>query len=231
VVSRFAEQRDQRCAAQFSEIDADEPMSLAMIWDLENRQRRGAFAAFTMERYFAALRAPFLDRPVVDLLTSVPPRWRFQQRLYKRMIVRSFPQARHVPWAYHRGRITDRPGYEFAREVVGFVKARALQRLKPGAAKTRWALRDNDALFRQERWIHDELLAWTRSGAFPGHTFDAPGVRAVAGRFFDRTGPQDGLGTLLGHLTAMMRWHRWALEGSPVRIPPEADPANFGVAI
>ena len=33
----------------FDHIDADQPAAVASVWDMENRQRRGAFSTFTME--------------------------------------------------------------------------------------------------------------------------------------------------------------------------------------
>jgi asparagine synthase (glutamine-hydrolysing) len=216
-------------ARQFSEIESDEAMAVSSIWDMENRQRRGAFSGFTMERYFCSLRLPFLDYGLVDLLASVPPQWRFQQRIYKRMIVRAFPEARHVPWAYTRGRITASPAFELARESFNFIRSRAQARFRGGSQKSRWAIRDTDRLMREDPEILTGVLEWTRSDHFASNVLDAAGVRDLVERY--RRGEGQGLGVLLAHLVALARWHEWGLSGERIRIPPAADPSRFGVRV
>ncbi len=209
-------------------IEADDAIGVASVWDMENRQRRGAFATFTMERYFATTRAPFLDEGVTELFTALPGKWRFQQRVYKRMIVRTFPHARHVPWAYHEGRITDSPAFEFAREVWGFAKSRLPK--KPGQTKNRWAFRDVDGLLRADPSFAGDIVAWTRGDLFPGDLFDGAGIRTLADDFVAGRAPP-GSNNILEHLALIARWYRWGLLGGSgaVRVPPEADPARFGV--
>lgn len=211
-------------------LEADDPIGIASLWDLENRQRRGAFSTFTMERYFATVRSPFLDRGVTDVFTSLPGKWRFQQRVYKRMIVRTFPQARHVPWAYHEGRITDSPAYEFAREVLGFAKSRLPQLGKKGPLKNRWAFRDVEGLLRRDPSFAGEIVKWTHSDMFASELFDAPGIRALADDFVAGRAPP-GSNNILEHLALIARWYRWGILGGsgPIRVPPEANPASFGV--
>jgi hypothetical protein len=166
------------------------------------------------------------------VFTSLPPRWRFQQRLYKRMIVRAFPHARHVPWAYHEGRITDSPTFEFAREVLGFARSRASRLLpRKTPAMTRWAFRDVEGLLRADPAFTGDLVAWTRSDHFDGELFDAAGLRALCDEFVAGRAPE-GTGNILEHFAAIARWYRWGLlgGGGAVRVPPEADPVRFGVA-
>lgn len=212
-------------------IDADDAVGVASVWDLENRQRRGAFSTFTVERYFATTRAPFLDDAVTDVFASLPPLWRFQQRLYKRMIVRAFPEAKHVPWAYHQGRITDRPAFEFAREVFGFAKSRLTAMLPhEGPQQTRWAFRDVDGLLRHDPSFVRGIIAWTEGDQFLPDIFDGAGVRALAEDFAAGRAPPHS-NNILEHIAVIARFYRWGVLGGSgdIRVPPEADPARFGV--
>ncbi|CAN0553108.1 unnamed protein product, partial [Laminaria digitata] len=123
------DERDVVFRQGFDEINADEALAVSNIWDMENRQRRGAFTSFVMERYFCDCRSPFLDYELCDVLARVPGRWRFQQRIYKRMIVKHHARAAHVPWAYTEGRITTSPTFEFAREVFNYGRDKAKRML------------------------------------------------------------------------------------------------------
>jgi asparagine synthetase B (glutamine-hydrolysing) len=213
----------------FDEIDGDDAVGIASVWDMENRQRRGTFSSFCVERYFATVRAPYLDRELVDVLTALPARFRFQQRVYKRMLVRHFPEARHVPWAYTEGPITDRPAYELAREVALFAKNRAERVLRLGRpAKPRWAFRDVDKLFREDVEIARSVKRWTEGPHFPSAVFDARGVAALVDDFEAGRAPP-GATNLLGHLVGIAAWTAWGADGQVVEVPPEANPARFGV--
>jgi asparagine synthetase B (glutamine-hydrolysing) len=215
-------------AADFDGIEADDPLAIANIWDMEQRQRRGAFTSFAMERYFCTCRSPFLDHELVDVLSRIPGRWRFQQRIYKRMLVEHFPEARHVPWAYTGGRITASPAYEFAREVVNFGVARA-RRLLPGQreAPARWAFRDPVKMMREDPALHRRLDAFTRSEHFPSHVLDAPGVRRLVEDFAREGGAHRH--ALFTHLLGLARAIELFVAPARIAVTPEADPARFGV--
>ena len=154
------DQREARFRQLFDAIDADQPAAIASVWDMENRQRRGAFSTFTMERYFCVVRAPFLDYELVDHLRSIPASWRFQQRVYKRMIVQCYPEAAHVPWAYTRRPLTTSPGREFAWEVGSFLARKARGLLSPQRRDAQYAFRDTGALLREDREISGAVERW-----------------------------------------------------------------------
>lgn len=212
----------------FQEIDADDPMALSNVWDLEVRQRRGSFTSFTMERYFCTCRSPFLDDELVDFLCRVPGRFRFQQRVYKRMLVRYHPEAAHVPWAYTEGRITDSPAFEFGREVYNFAKAKVAAKL-PGrrGQPARWAFRDAKKMMQEDPALHRALLRFTEAEYFPDEILDRAGVRAMAEEF-RRTG-DPSRHALFTHLVGLGRAIEFFLVPSHIEVPPTADPANFGV--
>lgn len=215
----------------FGEIDQDEPMAISNVWDMENRQRRGAFASFVIERYFCTVRAPYLDHELAAFLASVPPLWRFQQRVYKRMLVRQHPYARHVPWAYTEAPIHDAPLREFLREATSFGMRQLKARL-PLRKDTKpiWAFRDVVKLIREDHDLGLGIDAWIASDQFPSDVFDRDGIRRFMEDF--RSGQLGENAVVLhNHLCAIARAHKWWLDGGVVPIPPEADPASFGVEL
>lgn len=218
----------QAFASDFEDIDADDPLALANVWDLEVRQRRGSFTSFTMERYFCTCRSPFLDDELVDFLCQVPGRYRFQQRVYKKLIIHEYPGAAHVPWAYTEGPITDSPAFEFAREVYNFLRAKAAAQL-PGAAKkkARWAFRDTVQMMRQDPALHRALVRFTEAEYFPDQVFDRGGVRALADAFVADGDPRRH--ALFTHLVGLARAIEFFLVPGRIEVPPSADPSNFGV--
>ena len=225
----WAGERDRVFRSDFDHIDADEPLAVANVWDMENRQRRGAFTSFVMERYFCDCRSPFLDYELGDMLARVPGRWRFQQRIYKRMLVKHFPEAAHVPWAYTGGRITASPSFEFAREVFNFGRARAKQMMARGRGRTkqRWDFRDVVGLMRGDSAIHEMLDAFTKSELFPSEVFDAQGVRAMAEAYRREGTHQQHV--MFTNLVGIGRVMQMLLAPSKIELPPTADPARFGV--
>jgi asparagine synthetase B (glutamine-hydrolysing) len=212
----------------FSQIDADEPTAIASIWDMENRQRRGAFQSFTIERYFCVCRTPFVDYDLADHLASIPPRWRFQQRIYKRIIVDGFPEAAHVPWAYTEGKITTSPVFEFAREAFNFARARLAAMLPQSANKPpRWEFRDNAKMMREDRRLRETVLDFVRSDRFPSEDLDAKGIEKFVDEF--SRGGSFERGIMYSHLCGLAKATEFFL-GDRIEVPPLADPAEFGVA-
>lgn len=218
--------------ATFDAIDADEPMAIANVWDMENRQRRGAFATFTIERYFCTCRSPFLDDELVDLLADVPPLWRFQQRVYKRMLVRSFPEARQVPWAYTGGPITASPIYEFCREALQFAQRR-IRRALPArkARRAHWNFRDEVTMMREDRDLGVAIESFVRSDYFPDDVLSPSGVRQLVEDFNRGPHPRESeMLALYAHLVGIAKCSELFLAArGPIAVTPAADPAAFGV--
>jgi len=69
------------------------------LWDMTVRQRRFTFSSPAVDRYVVEQVTPFTDNDVVDLMLSLPVRHLFGQRVYKRMILQTFPEIAGVPWA------------------------------------------------------------------------------------------------------------------------------------
>ncbi len=228
LLARGLDELDAHLEALLGELGADSAAEAETLFDLVHGDRRGAFACFTSERPFAAYRAPFLDPELMRFLLALPRRWRFQQRLYKRMMVVAFTEARQVPWAYPRGVITASPGFELAREALNFGRDRA-RRLLIGDTVTlsRWAFRDVVGTLRRDRAIGRMLLAFARSRHFPGHLLQPAGVTAFVDRFYSGAGGEREA-YLLSHLAALACWHEWLARAGDA-LPPECDPSRFGL--
>ena len=216
--------------ATFDNIHADQPFAISNIWDMENRQRRGAFQSFPIERYFCTCRSPYLDYELVDFLASVPARYRFQQRVYKRMLVREFPEAAHVPWAYTEGKITASPTYEFGREVFNFLRSRIERNLPWNRGRPpRWEFRDVPKMMREDEALYGVLDDFILSDSFPDHVLDRKGVRWLA-EDYRAAGDSGGKHILLAQVLGVARMNKFVLASSPIEVPETADPAQFGVS-
>lgn len=228
--SRAFDELSAYFASTFDDIDQDEPMAISNVWDMENRQRRGTFSAFPIERYFCTCRSPYLDYELTEYLATVPGRWRFQQRIYKRMLLTAFPEAAHVPWAYTRGLITKSPSYEFLREAFNFAKGRAERYLpRNKAAAPHWNFRDEARMIQEDRDLAVMLEQFTSSDLFPADVFDAEGVRAFVAEMQQSERPGE-LSTLYAHLVGIAKSIDLFLSPGELVLPPAADPARFGVS-
>lgn len=213
----------------FHSIPGDDAMAIASVWDMENRQRRGAFASFVVERYFCTVRAPYLDHELAEFLASIPPLWRFQQRIYKKMLIQHHPKARHVPWAASDLPLTDNTLLDLFRQGSNFVIRRA-KKLLPSKkdAPPAWAFRDVVKLIREDPDLGLAIDQWLASDHFPSDVFDARGVQWFMEEF--RAGRLSSDATVLhNHLVVIAKAHAWWLGDRVKVMPPEADPASFGV--
>jgi hypothetical protein len=225
---RYEPELFDRFEETFKGIDADEPTAIANVWDMENRQRRGAFQSFTMERYFCVCRTPFVDYDLADHLSSVPALYRFQQRVYKRMIVEEYPKAAHVPWAYTEGRITSSPAYEFAREAFNFMRSRAKAMLPWEKNKPpRWEFRDNAKMMREDPHLHEVVRSFARAPYFPSEVLSAEGVLWFVDDFIANGGVKRGI--MFSHLCGLAKVMEMILAPDRIRVPRLADPATFGL--
>lgn len=179
---RFAPDLLESWRATFAGIEQEHLADVVDVWDMENRQRRGTFPSAAADRGRFGVRAPFLDRDLVDHLSQAPPRWRLQQLAYKRMITTSFPAAAGVPWAYTGGRLRSRLAADFAALAGRYARrrlrgARARQRAAPVES-----FRDLAADTRADRRVAAALRDFARDPSFPEEILDRDGVEEVVRR-------------------------------------------------
>jgi asparagine synthase (glutamine-hydrolysing) len=166
----------------FATIDNEDIPNVADAWDMENRQHRGTFHSPSVDRHRFEQRTPFLDNDLVDHLVTAPPRWRFQQRAYKKMIVGTFPNARCVPWAYTGARLSSSPVVDLALGAWNYAHNRAsgvLSRIRNGNQLVGQDFRDLRTEVRNDRALIRTIVEFADSPTVPGEVFDAPGIKEI----------------------------------------------------
>lgn len=210
--------------ATFADIESDTIANVADAWDMENRQRRGTFHSPSVDRYRFEQRTPFLDNELVDHLLAAPPRWRFEQQAYKKMIVYSFPHARAVPWAYTGRRISTSPLFELGRAGWNFGRNRAsalAARFRASGQLVGQAFRDLQSELRSDASIKREILRFTHSDSFPADVFDRTGIEELVRRHWEAGEDHTHLVTCMATFAVA---HRVFLSESPHRIPADCMP-------
>jgi asparagine synthetase B (glutamine-hydrolysing) len=207
--------------ATFAEIDHDVPADLFDVWIMENRQRRGTFSSSIVDRYRFAVRAPFLDRDLVDHLQGAPVRWRTQQCVYKRMIVASSARAATVPWAHTAAPLHS----HWLADSASQARAHILGRLR----RPRFlAARRADVPFRDLRadtagdWsVAESIRTFAAHPSFPGDVFDRAGIEEVVRRHWEGGEDLTYLVSMLATFAAAYRLFLWE---QPRVVPIEAVP-------
>jgi len=76
------------------------PLGRSEYWLLEASERRWLATPQMFELTFAESRKPFVANDIVELLFGLPQSYRFRGRLYRAMLLRTFPlYFRTIPWA------------------------------------------------------------------------------------------------------------------------------------
>jgi len=64
------------------------------------------FAGILIDRHLLDIRTPFIDSDLVDFILSVPESLRYNYYLYRKMLIRFFPDLVEVPWHWTELKIT-----------------------------------------------------------------------------------------------------------------------------
>lgn len=222
---RHSEELFDAFRATFSEIDNERIANVADAWDLENRQRRGTFHSPSVDRYRFEQRTPFLDNDLVDHLLSAPPRWRFEQRAYKKMIFNTFPTARAIPWAYTGRPISPSPGYELVRAGWNFARNRMnalAARFLSNDRLVGQAFRDLATELRGDAVVKKTILDFSASSSFPSEVLDRAGLTELVRRHWEAREDHTHLVTCMATLAVA---YQLFVFQSPQRIPAMCRPA------
>jgi asparagine synthase (glutamine-hydrolysing) len=106
------------------------------LWDMVVRQTRSTFCSSAVDRYLLEPVTPFTDNDLLDWMLCQPIHWLFGQRLYKRMVVRTFPEIANVPWARTGRRVTT----NFVVDMAVLASLFAAKRLKRMTAMPRTSI-------------------------------------------------------------------------------------------
>lgn len=74
------------------------PANRLIYYNLRERQRRLISVGFIYMRNFLESRTPFSDYEYIDLNLNIHPTFKFNKKLYKKMILAAFPQLKDIPY-------------------------------------------------------------------------------------------------------------------------------------
>jgi len=219
---RFVPGLYESLRATITDIDQDDLADVLDVWDMENRQRRGTFASPAVDRWRFGVRAPFLDRDLVEHLRQARPIWRVQQIAYKRMIATVFPHAAAVPLAHTGSRIYTHRLADFTALARNYGRRYLPAMGAPGSSSERPAFRDLCADTRGDSLLARTIREFTASASFPDEVFDRQGIEDIVQRHWE--GGED-LTHLVSMLATFATAYRLLLWKRPTAIPSEAVPA------
>jgi asparagine synthase (glutamine-hydrolysing) len=164
-------------------LEGQPPYDAAIEWNMERRQARFIHHAGQVDRDDFEIRAPLLDNDVVDFFLSVPYRYRFAQRLYKRTLAEAFPEAAAIPWSKTGGPVPGRPAPILA-QFYGSGARRLLEKRFPALApKKKDRVRTlgviSQEMRRDPRYRQEMLDGLLTGDLFPEDLLERPANREV----------------------------------------------------
>ncbi len=84
--------------AAFDAHRQEDPLGQLDAFLLDSRIRRWTSFGTQLLRTRLVSRAPFYDLDFFDLVAEAPPAWRSEHRLYRRMLLRAFPEVAGIGW-------------------------------------------------------------------------------------------------------------------------------------
>jgi asparagine synthase (glutamine-hydrolysing) len=158
------------------------------LWDMTVREPHFTFCSPQVDRYVIEPMTPFTDNDVVEWMLRMPLRYLFGQRVYKRMIVKTFPEIADVPWAKTGRRVPS----NFALGMAVQARHFATKRLRGLSARAQPA----DAGPKLQS-LEAYVVGGRISDALPGDLFDRGAVRRVTRAAVDGSGSRMALFMLL----------------------------------
>lgn len=192
----------ERFDKAFDSLPNEHPMDLADSFNLQFVQPRLTGQSSSVDRHILEMRAPHMDRDLVDFLLTIPAQARLEQRIYKKTIAYAFPAIRDVPCTNSGKPIDPNFAREYAKMAGSYLGRKALAPvskalgIKPDLGR---APRDLAAGFRAEPDLRDKmLLPLLREGVFEDSLFDPAGIEAmVAEHYAGKANHEDALGRLI----------------------------------
>lgn len=186
----------------FDSLPNEHPMDLADSFNLQFVQPRLTGQSSSVDRHVLEMRAPHMDRDLVDFLLTIPAQARIEQKIYKKTIAYAFPSIRDVPCTNSGKPIDPWFAREYAKMAGNYLGRKALAPvtkalgIKPDLGR---APRDYAAAFRAEPALRDKLLIpLLREGVFQDSIFDPAGIEAIVGEHYaGKSNHEDALGRLI----------------------------------
>jgi len=170
------------------DLEEDRMPQACNLWDMTVRQTRFTFCSPSIDRYAFEPVTPFTDNEVVEWMLGMPVRHLFGQKIYKRMIVETFPEIADVPWAR-----TGRPvPTSFALDIGDQAWKYAAKRLRRKPAPAAPAAVDN-----RVRDFAQFAAGTNAQDILPGDLFDGDAVSKAAQSALDGSWPATPLYLLM----------------------------------
>ncbi len=176
-------------------------------FDLRQRQRRFILSGLEMVRSQAIVRAPFCDNDLVEFMLTVPPGLRLDRFLFKKALVRAFPDLAKVPYEK-----TGLPLVACARDLRIRIDKQVRWRLHTAGLK--WiSVPHNRPYADYNGWMRTVLRDWTEETLLNKRTlergyFDPDFIRNLVAEHMAGADHTCKLGVLL----ALELWHRMFLD-------------------
>lgn len=154
-----------------------------IAWNMLNRQARFTHHSAQVDRYDFEVRAPLLDYDLVDFLLTVPYKYRFAQRLYKRTLAEHFPEAARVPWSKTGRPVPGRPADILTEFYLGGAYRQAVKKIPTIHRRRKDRVRTYRVIADEIRWDarlrYGILDPFLRSDHFPDDLLDREHARRV----------------------------------------------------
>lgn len=174
-----------------------------IYYDYTQRVPRHTLNGVLMVRSRAAVRLPFTDRDLVDLMLTVPPGFRYRRELIRKTFIRQYPRLAQIP-----APDTGLPMIDCARDVrirVGRLVRWHLNRagLKRVSYLNRRPYKDYGTWFRTalRDWVEDNLLG---QRSLQRGYFRPEAIRRLVDEHMNGTDHSTRLGVLL----SLELWHQ-----------------------
>lgn len=220
IFDRAHEEACERFMRSFEDIDNDSPMDVADAWNFTFLQPGGTFHAPSVDRHRLEMRAPHIDRDLVDFLMTIPPSARIEQRVYKRMIAGAFPRIKDVPCANSMQPIEPRFWLEYPMMAARLASRKAfspVMRLLGREDRLGREFSDLDADIRCERELDSRVVRPSLAQHWlDDRVFSFPGIEKIADMHFD--GAADH-GVVLAQVMSLGLASRMLLQGDISNLP------------
>jgi len=213
----------ERFDKAYDSLPNEHPMDLADSFNLRFLQPRLTGQSSSVDRHILEMRAPHMDRDLVDFLLTIPAPARIEQRIYKKAIAYGFPSVRDVPCTNSGKPIDPSFGREYAKMAGAYLGRKAMGPIaralgiKPDLGR---APRDLASAFRAEPDLRDKVLVpLLREGVFQDSVFDPAGIEALADEHYaGKANHEDALGRLISWGLAVRFFRNRDLREAPAEL-------------
>lgn len=123
------------------------------IFDFYNRAFNGALSGNLPVQQYTEVTSPFLDKDLFSFSLHIPLKYRYEHRIYKKWILKKYPEAAKYVWEKINGRITDFSVKILGRKIAlkAIPKKILTKILFGGSINTKWHMNPLDYWYKTNR--------------------------------------------------------------------------------